>query len=365
VLPSLIRGSAALALLVHLGAAERFAVRYFYDHLDSSLELRDLVCPSTQKCIAAGALAKGNHVHGLAIVTSDGGKHWSEVPVDRAPLSLYFLNDSLGWMVTERELLRTTDGGRTWNRIRAPAGLGRVWFLDASRGFAVGTPKAAWQTVDAGRTWTKVAAADTPSTPPTDRVSYDLIAFAGDHGVILGASVPPGAFLRQPWDNPARLRSRRQNFTSLVLETHDRGVTWNASKTDLYGVPRQVRLDQTGGAIVLYEYPEGRDFTSEVCRFDVKTLKATIVFREKNRAVTDVLPLSDGEVFLAAVEPPGPMPQVPVPGKLKIMRSRSLETWLETGVDYRAIARSAFLAASSPAHVWVATDTGMILELVP
>jgi hypothetical protein len=365
VLPSLSRALAALALLLHLSAAERFAVRYFYDHLDSSLELRDLVCPSTQKCIAAGALAKGKHDHGLAVVTGDGGKHWSEVAVDHPAISLFFLNDSLGWMVTERELLRTSDGGRTWNRIRAPAGLGRVWFVDTSRGFAVGTPKAVYQTVDSGRTWTKVAAAETLSTLPTDRVSYDLIAFAGDHGLILGASVPPGSFLRQPWDNAGRFRSRRQNFTSLVLETFDRGVTWHASKTDLYGVPRQVRLDQTGGAIVLYEYPEGRDFTSEVCRFDVKTMKATIVFREKNRAVTDLLPLPDGEVFLAAVEPPGPMPQVPVPGKLKILRSRSLETWIETDVDYRAIAKSAFLAASGLAHVWVATDTGMILELAP
>ncbi len=361
-LSSLIRGSAALAIIVHLGAAERFAVRYFYDHLDSSLELRDLVCPSPQTCIAAGALAKGKHVHGVAVVTADGGKHWSEVPVDHAALSLYFLNDNLGWMVTERDVLHTTDGGRTWNRLHAPSGIGRVWFLDASRGFAVGTPKAVWQTVDAGRTWTKVPAADTPVTPPTDRVSYDLITFAGDHGLILGASVPPGAFLRQPWDNP---RSRRQNFTSLALETHDRGITWHASKTDVYGVPRQVRLDQTSGAIVLYEYPEGRDFTSEVCRFDVKTMKSTIVFREKNRAVTDLLPLSDGEVFLAAVEPPGPMPQVPVPGKLKILRSRSLETWTEMEVNYRAIAKNAFLAAPGPSHVWVATDTGMILELVP
>jgi DNA-binding sugar fermentation-stimulating protein len=116
---------------------------------------------------------------------------------------------------------------------------------------------------------------------------------------------------------------------------------------------------------VLYEYPEGRDFTTEVCRFDVKTMKATIVFREKNRAVVDVLTQPDGEVFLAAVEPPGPMPQVPVPGKLKILRSRSLETWTEMEVNYRAIAKNAFLAASGPSHVWVATDTGMILEMVP
>src|SRR5260370_1173880 len=35
-----------------------------------------------------------------ALVTSDGGTHWSLTPLKEYPRSIFFLNDSLGWMVT-------------------------------------------------------------------------------------------------------------------------------------------------------------------------------------------------------------------------------------------------------------------------
>jgi hypothetical protein len=39
-----------------------------------------------------------------------------------------------------------------------------------------------------------------------------------------------------------------------------------------------------------------------------------------------------------------------------------LTTWLELPVDYRALANRVYLAAPDENHMWVATDTGMILQ---
>ncbi len=87
------------------------------------------------------------------------------------------------------------------------------------------------------------------------------------------------------------------------------------------------------------------------------------LFGERDRAVTDVTLLPDGNALLAAVEPPGASNQVPIPGKLKMLRSSNLKVWEEMAVDYRAVAQRATLAAPDAEHLWVATDTGMILTL--
>ncbi len=87
------------------------------------------------------------------------------------------------------------------------------------------------------------------------------------------------------------------------------------------------------------------------------------IFGERDRAVTDVALLPDGDAILAAVEPPGASNQVPIPGKLKILRSSNLKLWEEMPVDYRAVAQRATLATPDNQHLWVATDTGMILAL--
>ena len=45
------------------------------------------------------------------------------------------------------------------------------------------------------------------------------------------------------------------------------------------------------------------------------------IFGERDRAVTDIALVPDGSAMIAAVEPPGASNQVPIPGKLKILRS--------------------------------------------
>ena len=48
----------------------------------------------------------------MAIATNDGGAHWEPMKLDEHPVSLFFLNDSLGWMVTEKGIWRTDEGGQ-------------------------------------------------------------------------------------------------------------------------------------------------------------------------------------------------------------------------------------------------------------
>jgi hypothetical protein len=92
-------------------------------------------------------------------------------------------------------------------------------------------------------------------------------------------------------------------------------------------------------------------------------VKNTRVYGDKSRAIRDLALLSDGDVILAAIERQGKSNDLPIPGKLKMMRSGSLETWIDMDVDYRAVATRASIAAVDPRNVWVATDTGMILKL--
>ena len=71
-----------------------------------------------------------------------------------------------------------------------------------------------------------------------------------------------------------------------------------------------------------------------------------VIFAEKDRAVTDIATLPDGGALLATIEPPGSSNQVPIPGKLKMLRSANLKVWEEMNVDYRAVAQRATIAVS-------------------
>ena len=95
------------------------------------------------------------------------------------------------------------------------------------------------------------------------------------------------------------------------------------------------------------------------------TGKSDRTFREKNRAITDVrLFAGSNKGLIAGYETQGTVFRSPIPGKVKILTSDDLENWTEMPVDYRAVAHSAIIAGPDDSHVWVATDTGMILKLV-
>lgn len=370
----------SLPLLAQGLPNQHWALQYFYDEADSRLNITDLVFPTPQRGIAAGWITETDpevKPKPIALVTNDGGEHWDFVPLKDDPRSLFFLNDSVGWLVGEKAIWKTEESGRSWRKIAdqkkpdsklKPKTLGslimRVHFLDEQHGFAVGYQKTVLETHDGGRTWTPVAEAAKPSSNPAF-TAYTQIAFDGPRGLIVGAAIPPrpdsGPF--PSWMDPARAYTQRQVPTlTLLLQTHDAGEKWSSETAPLFGIVSSMHISGTAGLNV-FTFPDSFEWPSEVYRMDLTKGGSERVFREKDRRVTSAALFPGPVAFLAAVEPPGRLNTAPIPGKVKMLSSTDLQTWREMDVDYRAVAQSIVLAGPDPSHVWAATDTGMILRL--
>jgi photosystem II stability/assembly factor-like uncharacterized protein len=345
-------------ILFPLSAAQRWNIQFLYDRADSNFAIEDLACPTTQHCVAAGTIDdKKGHAQGEVVVTSDGGLHWSQYEVKERPVSLYFLNDSLGWMVTDRGLWSTVEGGRAWTRVQARKGILQAWFLDANRGYITGLKGMVQETADGGKTWTKLEASG--QAPDAATLNYDIVTFQGTHGVIIGgtdASAPVFADLVPGAPASGKIT---------ILETQDAGKKWTYGTLPIDGELAQLRMSNRGMVmtIILYsdpKYPVG----SAVFEIPLGSRNGRMVFAERDRAVTDIAMLDDGGAVLVAVEPPGNSSQVPIPGKLKILKSGNLKVWQEMDVDYRAVGQRGIIAAPDAQHMWIATDTGAILSLV-
>jgi len=350
----------AALLSLSLEGQERWKIQFFYDKQDSSLDIQDIQCPSAERCIAAGVIVlKDGRQKGAVVSTSDGGLHWSMADVKENPLSLFFLNASLGWMVTERGIWTSDAGGSTWKKMEGLKGIVRVYFLDPSHGYAIGSPGAIYETADGGKKWTKLAAANVPSVDPQHTL-YECITFRGQHGIVIGEASPEDG---EPFPNPLSIRPG-QKSTIVVLETFDGGKSWSSRVAAFLGAITRVIFAKEGFPVFLAEYPPYYSSTSSVIQGPIGSSDQKTIFSEKSRAVTDLALLPDGGALLATIEPPGNSNQIPIPGKLRMLESRDLKTWQEMDVDYRAVAQRAVIAAVDARHKWVATDTGMILGLV-
>jgi hypothetical protein len=166
------------------------------------------------------------------------------------------------------------------------------------------------------------------------------------------------------WMNPSTARYRREREAPTVLvETLDGGKTWRASTAPVLGSIAEMRYTQDGYVMALVRYLDYYTLPSTLQRIKLGARGAEAIFAERDRAVTDFALLPDGSALIASVEPPGNSNQVPIPGKLRMLRSSNLKGWLEMDADYRAVAQRAVIAAPDAEHAWVATDTGMILTL--
>jgi hypothetical protein len=371
-----------LLLLAPMAFAERWSLQYFYDQGNEKLEIVDLAFPTAQRGIAVGwigDITSDRKVKPNALLTSDGGAHWTLEPLKDEPRSIFFLNETLGWMVTETGIWGTSEAGLNWRKLCeqpkpnpkvgpvTPGGLIlRVWFLDEQHGFAVGYQKTVLETRDGGRTWKPVAEAAKPTGDPA-YTAYSRITFDKDHGLIIGTAIPPrrglGAF--PSWMDPDRATKQRAapNVT-LLLQTRNGGLDWNSSTSSLIGLASTVKL---AGAIGLsvFSYPESLEWPSEVFSLDLTTGQSMSSFRKKDRRVFDAVLFHGPAAVLAAIEPTGRLNSVPIPGKVKMLSSVDLVEWKEMDVDYRAVATTLVLAGPDREHLWVGTDTGMILHLVP
>jgi len=339
-------------------AAQRWKIQFLYDHADSNFAIEDLECPTVQHCVAAGLIDdKRGHEQGAVVVTSDGGLHWSQYEVRERPVSLFFLSDSLGWMVTDRGLWSTREGGRTWIKLDSRKDILQAWFVDANHGYIVGLRGLVQETTDGGKTWTKLVASGQASD--AQLLNYDIIAFHGMHGIIIGApdELASVSSLRTP-EQPASAKLT-------VLETLDGGKKWNYGVIRIDGELAQLRMSNQGFVVSLVLYSDPKyPVASAVFKTLLGAPEGRVIFAERDRAATDIALLNNGGAVLATIEPPGNSTQVPIPGKLKILKSDNLKVWEEMDVDYRAVAQRAMLAAPDAQHIWVATDTGAILGLV-
>jgi hypothetical protein len=360
--------------------AEHWKIQYFYDQDRDTMVIEDIAFPSAQRGVAVGTIIDETgrkKTRYTALITSDGGTHWTTQPLLEHPRSIFFLNDSQGWMVTDDSFWYTEESGRSWKKISAqikpdkkvslvPGGLiTRVWFVSAKRGFAIGLQKAAFETKDGGVTWTPIVEGAQPAGNPAF-TAYTRIFFNGQIGTIFGTSKPPRR--DDPnlpeWMEPERAVKRRQLPTlTLELKSVDNGEVWKSDTAPIFGTISSAKFAGHDGLSV-YQYNQAFSFPSEVYHFDAQAGTATGVYKSNLRIMDGAL-FEGPRAFIVGVEPPGKLNTVPIPGKVKILSSSNWTDWTEMAVDYKANARQVIVTGPDPEHLWVATDTGMILHLVP
>jgi hypothetical protein len=347
-------------------AEEHWDIQYRYRQIDSTLTINDLTFPDTTHGVACGYTTdRKDKNHPLVLLTANGGATWAELPVKETCLALFFLGDDTGWMVTDAGMWTTDEAGRVWVKSKsAPANLLRVWFLDREHGFAAGREKHVYETKDAGATWTPLAiAASAPGDPVY--TTYGDIAFTGNKGIISGWNIPPRRG-GPDWMEPQQAATAKQvPHVSVLLQTKTGGETWTESHVSLFGQITRISLSPQNVGLGLVEFKDQFDYPSEVYRIDLTDGKNELAYRAKDRAITDVRLFTDStRGMLAGYETTGPVYRSPVPGKLKVLTSDDLQNWTEMTVDYRAVAHSALITGPDEKHVWIATDTGMILKLM-
>ncbi|MDQ7818244.1 MAG: YCF48-related protein [Melioribacteraceae bacterium] len=93
-------------------------------------------------------------VNDFILKTIDGGETWIEQQKPSSNFrssSIFFLNESLGWLQDRSILRKTTDGGNTWNIINSTASPSMLIFFDENNGF--GFSNGVMKTTDGGVTW--------------------------------------------------------------------------------------------------------------------------------------------------------------------------------------------------------------------
>jgi hypothetical protein len=358
------RLSLLVAAAVFTAPAEpRWQVQFFHDELKSRFAIADLAFVDGERGIAVGMLVtdKGK-TKPTSIVTKDGGKTWDYLPLKEPPISLFFLSETAGWMVTADGIWFTDEAGRSWRKLSKPENVVRVWFLTPQRGFAVGVLKTFLETVDGGVTWKSPSGLTAPDTT-REFTSYGWIEFMSDQiGMVAGRAKRPTRKEEPDWIDPRGAEPERPSLT-LFLETRDGGTTWQSRTVSLFGRISRLRFARGGRSLALFEFESSFKWPAEVLKLDMKTGGSTRVLARKDLATTDIVLLGDGTAYAAGFEPTGRIARLPVPGKLRVFQSPDLDNWTEMKVDYRAVANYVVLAARDAHHVWLATDTGMVLRL--
>jgi len=344
--------------------AQKWQMQYFYDQAKSVLAISDMQFPSASRGIAVGVIQDGRSRKPVALTTTDGGANWTQSRLEDEPISLFFLNDSLGWMVTEKGIWGTTEAGRDWRKLsKPPSPCVRVWFVDENHGFAACSKKSVLETVDGGKKWSPIMEAEKPAGAP-ERSAYTWIAFATPrYGLITGFNQPVVRWssMFPAWLDPEDALSRRETpHLAYTLSTSDGGKTWTSGSASLLGHITRIRFTSEGIGLGLIEYADSFKYPSEAYKLDWKTGRSETVYRDKKNAITDIWFGRDGTAYLAGIEVTGEVRSV-MPGQVRVFRSKDLKGWEQMPVDYRANAQRAVFAGGE--DLYLATDNGMILKL--
>jgi photosystem II stability/assembly factor-like uncharacterized protein len=359
----------AAALSTAADAAPRWEVRYFHDEDRSRLRLFDLKFCSAERALATGVHVRENDTSPVVLVTRDAGRNWQMVELREPGQALFCLDESHIWMVGPTGIWFSDEGGLSWRKIRSERGLAHVYFISPERGWAVGSPKLIIETRDGGKSWQPVAEASAPKTT-ADRTAYSRIAFATPkRGMIAGRSSPrtadDGRDRTAAWldPNPQQNRAQKPALT-ILFETADGGETWEHKLVSIYGFISRIQLGADGRGVALIEFDGIFPHPAEVYELDLRTGASERSLAQAGFAITDVALVPGGPAYAAGYEAPGVTAWSPLPGRVRVLRSTDLKSWTEVDVDYRAVAKRATLAISPAGGMWLACDTGMILQLV-
>lgn len=339
-----------------------------YQHIDSEYDLRlfDIAFVDANRGIASGVLdsRKRDRVKPVNLVTTDG-KTWTVVETKQACQDLFALPEGILYAACDDGIYRSEEMGKDWKRQAKLSNILQVWFLNAQRGFAVGAERSFYETSDGGKKWAPVET--TPKlTTSKDYTILKHIDFANpSNGLITGWSrVPKNREFLPDWMTPDRaMRQRDTPHVNFIIDTRNGGATWGSQEVSMFGEIVAAKISPDGIGLGLVNFSNAFEFPAEVFYFGWPSGATARVFREKNRAVTDIALPPRGPVYLLAVEPSGQLFWSPVPGRLKVLESVDLENWTEMDVDYRASATRATFGVLDEANIWAITDTGTVLKL--
>ena len=194
--------------------------------------------------------------------------------------------------------------------------------------------------------------------------TFGEITFLGNRGLISGWNIPPRPGGPDWMETDREMRRQLPNL-SVIVETQDGGKTWTKSESSIFGQVVKISMADDNLGLGLIQFRDAFEYPAEVYGINLNGGKMRRVYRETDRAITDVkqAPVTH-RTFLIGYETSGTVYRSPIPGKLKIISSDDLSEWTEMSVDYRAVAHSAFLALPTADTAYAATDTGVILKLI-
>ncbi|MCC6341245.1 MAG: hypothetical protein IT166_03545 [Bryobacterales bacterium] len=311
--------------------------------------------------------AAGRDDKPLILLSKDGGA-FSSHPLPASPVSLCFAGERDLWFTSAGGLWRSGDLARTWKLAHRHDSLTRVYFVGPDHGYALGANKTVLETMDGGRAWNPLPAAAEPSTH-AEYTTYDWVDFATPRvGVITGVSRPPRTGRTGPlpaWRDPLRdLRRPEWPSASITLETRDGGVTWKHSTTSLFGSITRVRYARDGRGLALIEFHDAFEYPSEVFSIDLRTGRSSRAFREKDRAVTDLLVFPGNRAVLAAIAPP-PDPRSSTFGAAHFLVTDDFSNWTGMPIGAPLEAGRLWLAGDSLTSLWAVSGSGTILRFAP